>query len=190
VTRLNRLSDFAALGATSFDTTSPLRQAFKDDKDNYHVLEGSYIAVRVPQVEGNPGLQRRIRAGKVRLEQARRLEQRALEALRTLDRDPGTLDQAVGSVVEYEQLWNGTEDRGAEYRRTLFDAPWRNCPCEVCQAIGVNVVIFRGAERNRRRGFHNLKVLQWRLSARGAKRAASALAGRSDPKGSEVRIPI
>jgi hypothetical protein len=34
----------------------------------------------------------------------------------------------------------------------------------VCRALGVHVVIFRGAERNRRRGFHNLFVLRNRLN--------------------------
>jgi hypothetical protein len=174
VTRLSRLSDFASLGATSFDTTSPLRQAFKDDKDNYHVLDGSYVAVRVPQVDGNPKLQRLIRSGAIRLEQARKLELRSLEALRVLDRNPGTVDEAVEAIVQYEELWNGTCDRAADYRRTLGDAPWRTCPCEICHTIGVNVVIFRGAERNRRRGFHNLKVLHWRLSAKRITKTDSA----------------
>jgi hypothetical protein len=171
---LARIKDFEAMGATSFDTTSPLRQAFKDDKDNYHTLGGNYIAVRVPQVEGNPKLQRRIRAGEVNPEQARRMEQRTLEALRALDRDPGTLEAALSIVLEYEALCDGSKDREPEYRRTLGDAPWRSCRCEVCQTIGINVIIFRGAERNRRRGFHNLKVLGWRLDDHRTRSSAPA----------------
>ncbi|EIT0620232.1 tRNA-guanine transglycosylase, partial [Salmonella enterica] len=31
------------------------------------------------------------------------------------------------------------------------------------RSIGINVIIFRGAERNRRRGFHNIQVLYNRL---------------------------
>jgi hypothetical protein len=190
VTRLNRLNEFAALGATTFDTTSPLRQAFKDDKDNYHVLDGSYLAVRVPQVDGNPRLQRRIRAGEIRIEQARRLEQRSLEALQALDRDPNALDGAVDAVIEYEELWNGTSERAADYRRTLGEAPWRTCPCEVCRAIGVHVVIFRGAERNRRRGFHNLKILQWRLSGHEATRSGPPLEVLGAQKRRRGRAPV
>jgi hypothetical protein len=33
----------------SFDSTSPLRQAFKDDKDNYYTMDRTYTAIRVPQ---------------------------------------------------------------------------------------------------------------------------------------------
>ena len=35
--------------------------------------------------------------------------------------------------------------------------------CTVCTEIGVEVIIFRGADRNRRRGFHNLAVFSQRL---------------------------
>src|SRR5262249_21648260 len=38
VTRMDRIRDFAALGVVSFDSTSPLRQAFKDDRDNYYTV--------------------------------------------------------------------------------------------------------------------------------------------------------
>jgi hypothetical protein len=47
-------------------------------------------------------------------------------------------------------------DREAEYWRTLHDRPWRACSCAICQEVGIDVVIFRGTERNKRRGFHNL----------------------------------
>jgi hemerythrin-like domain-containing protein len=40
------------------------------------------------------------------------------------------------------------------------------CPCVICRQLGIHVVIFRGAERNRRRGFHNLFVTYTKL--RGA----------------------
>ncbi len=36
--------------------------------------------------------------------------------------------------------------------------PWQKCPCAVCRRWGVEVAIFRGTERNKRRGFHNLWV--------------------------------
>ena len=70
VTRTDRVMTFASHGVVSFDSTSPLRQAFKDDKDNYYTMDRTYTAIRVPQVEGNPSLQKRIRAGLVSQEQA------------------------------------------------------------------------------------------------------------------------
>ena len=47
----------------------------------------------------------------------------------------------------------------SEYARVLKDAPWRTCPCAVCREIGIEVILFRGLNRNKRRGFHNLHAL-------------------------------
>ncbi|MBO9128587.1 tRNA-guanine transglycosylase DpdA [Bacillus sp. 165] len=44
------------------------------------------------------------------------------------------------------------------YERVLEDQPWKNCGCEICRDVGVEVIIFRGNNRNRRRGFHNTHV--------------------------------
>ena len=90
VTRCEMLAEFRYFGVTSFDSTSPFRQAFKDDRDNYYVRDGAFVALRVPQVEGNAKLQARIRAGQVNQEQARKLEQGALAALRAFDREKWT----------------------------------------------------------------------------------------------------
>ena len=50
----------------------------------------------------------------------------------------------------------GLENKfAAGYRHTLRARPWEVCPCAVCRACGIEVVIFRGSNRNRRRGFHN-----------------------------------
>ena len=44
-----------------------------------------------------------------------------------------------------------------------IDLAWKHCGCTICKEIGIEVVLFRGAERNRRRGFHNLAVFCQRL---------------------------
>ena len=62
--------EFASYGVTSFDSTSAFRQAFKDDKDNYHTVDRTYTAIRVPQVDGNPKLKKQILAGRVDQEDA------------------------------------------------------------------------------------------------------------------------
>ena len=56
ITRCSNISQFASYGVTSFDSTSAFRQAFKDDKDNYHTADRTYTAIRVPQVDGLPRL--------------------------------------------------------------------------------------------------------------------------------------
>ena len=45
-----------------------------------------------------------------------------------------------------------------KYRETLEAKPWRSCKCAVCKQVGVEAIIFRGGNRNRRRGFHNLEI--------------------------------
>lgn len=171
VTRTERLDVFARLGVTSFDTTSPLRRAFKDDRDNYHTLEGAYTALRVPQVEGNPKLQRLIRSGVVDQQRARLLEQGCLEGLREFDRGKRSRRSILALLNDYESLFrNGAATHIEAYKKTLSARPWASCPCEICRVLRVEVIIFRGAERNRRRGFHNVWVLNQRLHGAGGGR--------------------
>ncbi|WP_435319003.1 queuine tRNA-ribosyltransferase tRNA-guanine transglycosylase [Haloarchaeobius sp. TZWSO28] len=44
-----------------------------------------------------------------------------------------------------------------EYYATARSEPWRECGCRICQDVGIEVAIFRGNNRNRRRGFHNTR---------------------------------
>lgn len=170
ITRTEVLAEFERLGAVSFDSTSPLRQAFKDDKNNYYSPRGAYTAVRVPQVEGNPDLQKRIRAGAVKQPVARALELRCLDLLRKYDVGSAPLDDVLTALDAYEAIHSPNRSFSSTNRQTLEARPWRECPCEVCRHLGINVILFRGAERNRRRGFHNLWVfyqqLQGSLSSR------------------------
>jgi hypothetical protein len=158
ITRCENVELFASYGATSFDSTSPLRRAFKDDKHNYYTPSLQYTAIRVPQSDANPKLLRRIQAGQVRQEVARELEKQCLSALERFDTRTDNLEELLVSLREYEKLFDGETDRSEIYRQTLIDSPWKQCPCALCRHIGINVIVFRGAERNRRRGFHNLFV--------------------------------
>lgn len=163
ITRCEQVLEFERYGATSFDSTSPFRQAFKDERDNYYTPERAYIALRVPQVEGNAKLQARIRSGQVPQGEALRLEREALDALAGYDAGTVDLDVAVAALRAYEVLHDGTKDRSSEYRETLAAKPWKDCPCELCRSVGIHIALFRGTERNKRRGFHNLYVFAGRL---------------------------
>ena len=164
VTRTAHVQEFAKYGVTSFDSTSPFFQAFKDEKDNYYTLDGNYVAIRVPQVDGNTKLRRQVTAGLVDQQEARRLERTCLERLRAYDRGDGSAASTLDAVGSYMELLGEKKDRSAEYERTLLAKPWKHCSCTVCRDVGINVIIFRGAERNRRRGFHNLSVFSRRLA--------------------------
>jgi hypothetical protein len=159
ISRAEHFATFRALGVRSLDSTSPFRQAFKDDKDNYYTPGGNHIALRIPPSEGNLSLRGRIRAGQLDQGIVRKAEERALNAVRAHDRDAGTLTAALKALRAYEQIFDTKErDRTEVYREMLEVRPWRKCPCAVCRRWGVEVAIFRGTERNKRRGFHNLWV--------------------------------
>ena len=173
VTRLENFQAFRDAGVVSLDSTSPLRQAFKDAKDNYYSAAGHYSALRVPQADIYPKLVRRIRNGEVERLEAVRSERACLLTLRALDRDEASVAQAMDALGAYEALFGGNSKWDA-VKRTLEDRPWRTCKCPVCRDIGVDVVIFRGANRNRRRGFHNLLFTQKLLQEHRRKEVADA----------------
>jgi hypothetical protein len=164
VTRFELVPLAEGHGVTSFDTTSPFRRAFKDGTDNYYAPERTYVALRVPQVDGNAKLSARIRSGQVDQEEARVLEQAALSAVRDFDRDRCGLEEALAALCVYQDLHDPRHDRREDYRQMLADSPWRSCDCTVCQDVGVEVALFRGSERNKRRGFHNLHVFAKQLA--------------------------
>ena len=164
VTRLDHIKRFAELGVISFDSTSPLRQAFKDDRDNYYGKERTYVAIRVPQVDVNPKLKNKVLSGEVDQGKAFKMERECLEALRKYDSRRFPRQDLIQLLHDYQQMFGaGSKSHSADYEELLRDRPWQECPCNVCKALGINVVIFRGAERNRRRGFHNVFVTYQRL---------------------------
>ena len=160
ISRLNNLEAFKNYGVYSFDSTSPLKRAFMDDKDNYHTLKRAYTAVRIPQVDGNAQLKKLILSGKVDFSTARKLEVACFDGVLAYDAGKLSIETILDRLREYEAVWHGNKDDSTRYRETLEDKPWKKCSCSVCRQLGIHVVLFRGAERNRRRGFHNLHVLR------------------------------
>ncbi|MBX7133586.1 MAG: hypothetical protein K1X67_13005 [Fimbriimonadaceae bacterium] len=163
ITRLESMTDFAQLGVTSFDSTSSFRQSFMDDRDNYHTTDTTYAAIRVPQVDGNVLLKKAILSGKVSQAAAVRAERESLRRLREYDAGSCDLDAALDAVLEYETLVGVKKTYRDQYRRTLEYTPWRECACGLCGKHGIEMIMFRGSERNKRRGFHNLSVLADRM---------------------------
>ena len=179
VTRPGEMHKFQDFGVASFDSTSPFRQAFKDAKDNYYVAESTYVAIKVPQVDGNAALKRRISSGVIDQRDAFQLERQTREALRDFDNENASVDEALEVLAEYSEL-AGLDSRTDEYRRTLTDRPWKDCICGICEKVGIEVVLFRGSERNKRRGFHNLAVFRQRIAALGFKSLRTQIEGEKD----------
>lgn len=171
VGRFHAVPAFRHLGVTSFDSASLLRQAWLGSDSNYHTVSGKkYAAIRIPQVDGLRA-KKIISAGAADRSTLQILEQSALQAIREFDTGKLGLESALEALLEYDQ-WLDTPTGGDAtaialaqakrrqqhqrlYRELLEEKPWKHCGCTVCQNIGVEVVIFRGNDRNRRRGFHN-----------------------------------
>lgn len=69
-------------------------------------------------------------------------------------------EDAIMRLLSSGALLEEGRDLGVNTRieRTLKERPWKRCQCAICSRIGIQVVIFRGNNRNRRRGFHNTYV--------------------------------
>ena len=63
----------------------------------------------------------------------------------------------VWAIVRDYATWIGDDDLLEEYQDTLRSRPWEKCDCPICTEHGIEVCIFRGNDRNRRRGFHNTR---------------------------------
>ncbi|MCX4666513.1 tRNA-guanine transglycosylase DpdA [Streptomyces sp. NBC_01381] len=166
ITRIGSMERFVKYHVTSFDSTSAFRQAFMDEKNNYHTADGSYLAIRVPQVDGNPTLKRLILAGMVSQSAAIKAERECLKLLRAFSADEDfEVQEVIDALHSYHALIGDEKKlkKVEDYKETLVDRPWEHCPCELCEKHKIDMVIFRGTERNKRRGFHNMTVLEAKM---------------------------
>ena len=85
-------------------------------------------------------------------------EQEALRAVRDYDEGRVSLKRAMKSLIQYEELFGEGRKYYDEFEETLRDRPWEKCPCGICRELGVEIVLLRGNNRNRRRGFHNTYI--------------------------------
>jgi hypothetical protein len=178
--KADHIDEFTGYGITSFDSTSPLIRAFKDEKSNYYKDNGRggldyYTAIRIPQALDNARLMQGVKRGLFSPEDLLVREKRALRLLREFDKGKRSVEETLDGVMDYSQFLvrgDGTsvaaQDRSlattrARIARTLEDRPWNDCGCAICRAAGVEVIIFRGSNRNKRRGFHNLGVYHQHL---------------------------
>ena len=174
------IEQFVRYNITSFDTTSPLIRAFKDERKNYYVLSDSgeltyFTAIRIPQATENRRLNQATKEGKINQEEMLSLETKSLKTLRAFDRGNASIEETLDAVISYNVFLESSlhdnvaiRDKLAKkleplYRNTLEAKPWKYCSCPICKDVGVEVMIFRGNNRNRRRGMHNLFVYHNRI---------------------------
>jgi len=166
IARPDALETFRKLGVSAMDSASHLRRAWLGSSSNYFALDGQkYAAIRVPPVDGHGvRVKKMVAEGRGTIEQFRRLETNAMAVLRDYDKGTLSLDDTLEAVLEYDRLiGDGRGVHEALYKKVLEDMPWKKCGCEICRNVGIDVVIFRGNNRNRRRGFHNTYVFYRQL---------------------------
>jgi len=157
LSRIQSMRRFADLGVHSVDSASLLRRAWMGTGQNYLTRDGIfYTAIRIPEAGKSFRAKRIVEEGRAKKATLERLEKATLRALRSYDRGQATVDDVLEHLGEYDQLITPDRpDNTKLLRRTLEDQPWKKCPCQICQDAGVDVIVFRGNNRNRRRGFHN-----------------------------------
>jgi len=123
---------------TSFDSASFLRSAWLSDKRGYHLNFDYYTPIRI---------------------KTKRNIDREREVLTELQKFTKYKTSKVNTVMKLMMDNNDiTEviEREDDYKKTLGDKCWEKCDCDICKKLGIDVAIFRGNNRNRRRGFHNI----------------------------------
>ncbi|MCA9045230.1 MAG: hypothetical protein KDA69_12965 [Planctomycetaceae bacterium] len=161
---------FRELGIASFDSATYFRKAWLRSDQNYLGRNGEwYAAIRVPP-SGDPRVLKRLKQSNVSHSKIKRLEEASLCGLRDYARGAATLDDVLAVVMEYDRLLARAEDLDSRlldsYRRTLLAKPWTSCHCSMCKKLGIDVLIFRGKNRNKSRGAHNTLMLYEMLGTR------------------------
>jgi hypothetical protein len=183
--RIASMRAFADLGVSSVDSASLLRRAWMGTGQNYLSMDGTfYTAIRIPGADKSFRAKRMVTEGRASAAQVEALERRCMQAMSLFDQEKIPVEQVLDTLEEYDHLI--TPDRPptrALLRETLEARPWRSCPCEICRRDGIQVVIFRGNNRNRRRGFHNTYVFYRLLQRALAGQAVGFLRAGAATKG-------
>lgn len=161
IARPDPLKTFRELGVSAMDSASHLRRAWLGEGQNYYGVDGQkYAAFRIPPVEGHGiRIKQVIEEGRATRKECAKLEREALDSLRKFDKGLIGVDATLKALFAYDEILGDGRDRHRQhYQKLLEDRPWQKCSCPICKAIGIDVCIFRGNNRNRRRGFHNTYV--------------------------------
>lgn len=154
-------SIYAENGVASFDSASYFRKAWLKSDRNYLGTNGEwYAAIRVPQ-SSLPKNRKALTNMHYNICDIEALEQQVLQSLNEFNKD-SDIDTVLDKVIKYDgyfkRISGGGEKLRKAYKRVLLDRPWEKCNCAICRDIGIHALIFRGYNRNKRRGFHNTYV--------------------------------
>ena len=168
---------FRQLKVDSFDSATYFRKAWLRSDQNYLSADGRwYAAIRVPMTTDGR-TKKRLEKLNVDIEQLQQEEHDALRLLRLYDSGRVGVEEVLRAILRYDRHLarsSETESMQAKYRKTLLDRPWQKCVCNFCEDMGIHMLIFRGANRNKRRGAHNTLMLYGRIGEGASKMTGSA----------------
>ena len=159
---------FQNLGVSSFDSASYLRKAWLSSDRNYLAPDGEgdwYGTIRVP-ISSSKAMRDAAQSNSMSIEKLEELENQCLSNLDDFDGTPESKKKVLNSVEQYGPLLDRKGEGNHfidEHKRLMKDQPWKKCRCHICKKLGIDVVVFRGANRNRRRGFHNTWVFYHKI---------------------------
>lgn len=166
IARIKAISDFARLGVRSVDSASYLRQAWMRGVQGYILPHDTYATLRIPEFGKSFRAKQMLQHTGLDADTLFKMEREAIGSIRALARHACSIDSCLNALLEYDRRISAERvDMSGLYRRTLEERPWEMCDCNLCKDAGVEIVIFRGNNRNRRRGFHNTFVF-YRLMQR------------------------
>lgn len=161
---------FRSLRIDSFDSATYFRKAWLRSDQNYLGADGEwYAAIRVPMTTDGRTL-RKLEHCEIDIEELREEESSVLSLLSSYGREEAGIEEVLEAILGYDAHLTRNSESGSmreKYRRTLEKRPWEACDCNFCRDIGIHMLIFRGANRNRRRGAHNTLQLYESLSNGG-----------------------
>ncbi|WP_163328210.1 tRNA-guanine transglycosylase DpdA [Desulfurobacterium thermolithotrophum] len=168
VLREDLLTKMIKYNIYSFDSASYYRKAWLRAAQNYLGVDGKwYASIRVPDCH-NIRLRKKILSSGLSFPAIEKMEQKILKGLR--DYDKGTLkevDCLLEEIMNYDKLFfrdDFKEEKYSKlYKELLESKIWKECSCKICRNLGIDVVIFRGSNRNKRRGFHNTLMFYRKL---------------------------
>jgi len=153
---------FRELKVDSFDSASYFRKAWLRSDQNYLAQNGKwYAALRVPMTSDGR-TRKRLEESGIDIARLEAQEAQVMTLLCQYDLDMIGLNEVLDAVIEYDECLTRSGDAlslRARYEKTLKDRPWRSCDCPFCKQAGIHVLIFRGSNRNKRRGAHNTLML-------------------------------
>ena len=168
VLRPDLQDSFQHLGVSSFDSASYLRKAWLSSDRNYLAPDGEgdwYGTIRVP-ISASKAMRDVAESNSMSIEKLEELENQCLSSLGRFDGTPESKEEVLANIDEYGPLLQrkGEDNHFVDKHEALMtDQPWEKCECAVCKELGIQVVVFRGSNRNRRRGFHNTWVFYHKI---------------------------